>query len=78
MGWATFAIEKLQKGETVQVRPGGHSMTGRVNHKDRVTLARFLIGSNRSRINGCLSHFVICRLAVGHATLGGKHAITGP
>jgi hypothetical protein len=38
MGWATFAIEKLQKGETVQVRPSGHSMTGKVNHKDIVTL----------------------------------------
>jgi hypothetical protein len=39
VGWATFAIEKLQKGETVQVKPSGHSMTGRVNHKDLVTLA---------------------------------------
>lgn len=39
MGWAKFAIEKLQAGETVQIRPSGHSMTGRVNHKDVVTLA---------------------------------------
>ena len=39
MGWATFAIEKLQRGETAQIRPSGHSMTGRVNHKDLVTLA---------------------------------------
>lgn len=39
MGWASFAIEKLQQGETVQIRPSGHSMTGRVNHKDLVTLA---------------------------------------
>jgi hypothetical protein len=39
MGWASFAIEQLQKGETVQIRPSGHSMTGKVNHKDLVTLA---------------------------------------
>src|SRR6185369_5029948 len=39
MGWASFAIEKLQKGETVQIQPSGHSMTGKVNHKDLVTLA---------------------------------------
>lgn len=38
MGWATFAIERLQKGETVQIRPSGHSMTGKVNHRDLVTL----------------------------------------
>jgi SOS-response transcriptional repressor LexA len=38
MGWAKFAIEKLQQGETCQIRPSGHSMTGRVNHKNLVTL----------------------------------------
>lgn len=39
MGWANFAIEKLQNGETAQIRPRGHSMTGKVNDGDRVTLA---------------------------------------
>jgi hypothetical protein len=39
MGWAVFAIERLQKGENVQIRPSGHSMTGKVNHRDLVTLA---------------------------------------
>ena len=39
MGWATFAIEKLQRGEQAQIKPSGHSMTGKVNHKDLVTLA---------------------------------------
>jgi SOS-response transcriptional repressor LexA len=38
MGWATFAIEALRRGETVTIRPHGHSMTGRVNDGDRVTL----------------------------------------
>lgn len=39
MGWAKFAIEALQRGETVTIRPRGHSMRGRVNDGDRVTLA---------------------------------------
>jgi hypothetical protein len=38
MSWAKFAIEKLQAGETTQIRPKGHSMTGKVNHLDLVTL----------------------------------------
>ena len=38
MSWATFAKEALRRGETVQVRPRGHSMTGKVNDGDRVTL----------------------------------------
>lgn len=30
MGWAKFHIEKLQKGETVQFRPSGNSMKGKI------------------------------------------------
>jgi hypothetical protein len=30
MGWATFHIEKLKRGETVQFRPRGNSMAGKV------------------------------------------------
>lgn len=30
MGWAKFYIEKLQKGETVQFRPSGNSMRGKI------------------------------------------------
>jgi hypothetical protein len=30
MGWATEYIGRLQRGETVQFRPRGHSMRGRV------------------------------------------------
>ena len=30
MGWATEHIAKLQAGETVQFRPRGHSMKGKV------------------------------------------------
>ncbi len=31
MSWATHHIEKLKKGETVQFRPHGNSMKGKVN-----------------------------------------------
>lgn len=30
MGWATHYISKLQAGETVQFRPRGHSMAGKI------------------------------------------------
>lgn len=38
MHWATYAIEQLQQGRQARVRPRGHSMTGRVNDGDLVTL----------------------------------------
>jgi hypothetical protein len=31
LGWATGYIERLQRGETVQFRPRGHSIRGRVD-----------------------------------------------
>ena len=39
MGWATRAQEALARGETIQLRPRGHSMTGRINDGDVVTVA---------------------------------------
>jgi hypothetical protein len=30
MGWATQQIARLQRGETVQFRPRGHSMRGKI------------------------------------------------
>lgn len=38
MGWASFAIAALHKGETVKIRPHGQSMRGKVNSGDLVTL----------------------------------------
>lgn len=38
MSWAKFAIEALHRGENVQIRPRGHSMKGRVNDGDLVTV----------------------------------------
>jgi len=39
MSWAKFAIEALRRNETAQIRPRGHSMKGRVENGDLVTLA---------------------------------------
>jgi hypothetical protein len=39
MSWATFAIEALRQEKTVQIRPRGHSMKGKVNDGDLVTVA---------------------------------------
>ncbi|MEO7718246.1 MAG: S24/S26 family peptidase [Capsulimonas sp.] len=38
MSWALFAKEALRKGETVLIKPRGHSMTGKVNDGDHVTV----------------------------------------
>lgn len=38
MSWASYAKDALRRGETVQIRPRGHSMTGKINHGDLVTL----------------------------------------
>jgi phage repressor protein C with HTH and peptisase S24 domain len=39
MGWATRAHAALTQGETVHIRPRGHSMSGRINDGDLVTVA---------------------------------------
>jgi hypothetical protein len=38
VSWATYAKEVLRRGETVQIRPRGRSMSGKVNDGDLVTL----------------------------------------
>ncbi|HLU39829.1 MAG TPA: S24/S26 family peptidase [Planctomycetota bacterium] len=39
MSWAEHAKEALRRGETVRVRPRGHSMQPKVHDGDLVTLA---------------------------------------
>ncbi len=39
MGWATHHIEKLKNNETVQLRPRGNSMKGKINSGQLVTVA---------------------------------------
>jgi SOS-response transcriptional repressor LexA len=45
MSWAKFAVEKLQEGKTVQIRPRGHSMKGKVDDGALVTLEPCLADS---------------------------------
>ena len=56
MGWADSHIARLVKGETVQFRPRGHSMTGRVDDGQLVTVAP--IGETRLVVNDV----VLCRV----------------
>lgn len=44
MSWAKVAIEALRGGREVQIRPRGHSMSGKVNDGDLVTLAPVVYG----------------------------------
>jgi hypothetical protein len=39
MGFYDVHIEKLKRGETVQFRPSGNSMTPRIKHRELVTIA---------------------------------------
>lgn len=39
MSWATQYIERLKRGETVQFRPRGNSMRGRIESGQLVTVA---------------------------------------
>jgi phage repressor protein C with HTH and peptisase S24 domain len=39
MGWATPYIDRLKKGETVQFRPRGNSMSGRIESGQLCTVA---------------------------------------
>jgi hypothetical protein len=39
MSWAKYAIEALGKGLEAQIKPRGHSMRGKVNDGDLVTVA---------------------------------------
>ena len=38
MGWATQHIERLLKGETIQIRPRGPSMSGKIESGQLVTI----------------------------------------
>lgn len=57
MGWAASYIERLKSGETIQFRPRGHSMTGRINDGQLVTVEP--IGENLAQVN----EIVLCRVS---------------
>ena len=47
MGWASYHIEKLQRGETVQFRPHGQSMVPRIRSGQLCTVAPYGEGTPR-------------------------------
>ena len=75
MGWATAAIERLRLGQTVVVRPRGHSMTGKVNDGDSVTVEP--LGEREPRPGDVLHSKVRGReyLHLVKATQGGRYLI---
>ncbi len=93
MSWASAAIERLQRGETVTIPPRGHSMTGKVDDGDRVTLApasrrELVVGDIvLVRVHGHVYQHLIKarqgeRLLIGNNRggingWGGRHAVYG-
>ncbi len=57
MSWARHAQEALLRGETVQVRPRGHSMKGKVSSGDLVTLEPCDISTLRVGVTMRYAHF---------------------
>lgn len=57
MGWADGHIARLAQGETVQFRPRGHSMTGKVNDGQLCTVAP-LVGDHQLAVDD----IVLCRV----------------
>ncbi len=57
MGWASAYIEKLKKGETVQFRPRGSSMKGRVESGQLCTVEP--VDENTALVEGMI---VLCKV----------------
>ena len=56
MSWATHYIEKLKNGETVQFRPRGHSMKGKITSGQLVTVEP--VGDRKLQLND----IVLCKV----------------
>ncbi len=56
MSWATQYIAKLQAGETIQFRPRGNSMAGKVESGDLCTVAP----ANHSEL--AVGNIVLCKV----------------
>jgi hypothetical protein len=62
MGWAPFACAALRRGETVHLRPRGHSLTGKLAAGDRVTVAPYdpaALEGRRRRVGAHAWHQVL-------------------
>lgn len=58
MGWAEHYIAKLQSDETVQFRPRGHSMSGRIESGQLVTVAP-ITDPNKLKVG----YVVLCKVS---------------
>jgi hypothetical protein len=56
MGWATPYIDKLKRGETVQFRPRGNSMSGKIESGQLCTV----IPTNAEGLN--IGDIVLCKV----------------
>ena len=59
MGWATNYIDRLLKGETIQFRPRGNSMTGKIESGQLCTIAPALTETLRK------GDIVLCKVGGG-------------
>lgn len=48
MGWAQNYIKQLQEGKTIQFRPRGHSMSGKIDDGQLVTVAPLVASTELS------------------------------
>jgi hypothetical protein len=71
MGWALHHIERLRKGETVQFRPRGNSMKGKIDSGQLCTVAPADAGKLR------VGDIVLCKVR-GAEYLHLIKAIQGP
>jgi hypothetical protein len=60
MGWAAAAIERLPRGEMVTARPRGHSMAGRVDDGETVTVEP--LGEREPRAGDVVLCVVLCKV----------------
>lgn len=60
MGWATGYITQLQAGTTVQVRPRGNSMQGKIESGQLCTIAPISSLANRATLE--VGDIVLCRV----------------
>lgn len=71
MGWALHHIERLRKGETVQFRPRGHSMKGKIDSGQLCTV----VPSDPGKLS--VGDIVLCKVR-GAEYLHLIKAIQGP
>lgn len=60
MGWAAAYIERLKSGQRVQFRPRGHSMTGKVDDGQLVTVEPVSMASRFTQL--AVGDVVLCRV----------------